>query len=469
MWKYGKTPARTDDLRSSPPRFRGGNAFYAFCAGGRFAYAERGSEINKTGKRAFNGSLSELYKPKRHKKLTSELVYANISLVKLTAMKQKERIMKRILSLIMALMLSVILLAGCSPAADDSDTEDSSQSGSESESQSSESEMAHYPITFTDQAGNEVTIEEEPTKIAVAGLPPFSSFLIQFTGTTDNIVAMPGNSLNYPIWIDRVFPGFADIPTVGMGPNFEVEEILATEHDLIIVSSGHEENYNILRESGIPTVGLTSTADGTDTLKTANSWYEILGTIFDEEEKADALIENSSRIRDLVESTTATIADADMLSGLMLPDYSENIIEVSNNDYYGGFWLGTSGISNVAVDVVGWESNMEEVIGFDPNVIYLSSFSAYTPSQMMSDGAVAGHTWSVIDAAENDRIFKFPVGLFNWYALSPDASLSLLWVATSAYPDAYADVDISEEVKTHYSLFGIDLTDEEVADLLAQD
>ncbi len=382
--------------------------------------------------------------------------------------------MKKIISALLAATLALSMFAACTStetpsSSDTTSSEASAVASSESEASSEETSENYYPVTITDQGGNEVTIEQAPLKVAVAGLPPFSSFLVQFTGNTDMVVAMPGNSLSYPIWIDRVFPDYANIPTVGMGPNYEVEAILATEPDLIIVSADHEENYTILRESGIPTIGLSSVADGTDTLATANSWYTILGEVFNEQEKAAMLVENSDKIHTLVETTSATVGEDAQLNGLMLPDYSENIIEVSNNDYYGGFWLGTAGVGNVAKDVVGWESNMEEVISFNPDVIYLSSFSAYTPSQMMSDSAVAGHTWSVISAAENENIFKFPVGLFNWYALSPDAPISLLWVASNAYPEAYAEVDVAAEVKTHYALFGIELTDEEVADLLAQE
>ncbi|MFI3250472.1 MAG: ABC transporter substrate-binding protein [Eubacteriales bacterium] len=326
--------------------------------------------------------------------------------------------------------------------------------------------VASFPVTFTDQGGHDVTIEEAPLNIAMAGLPPFSSFFIQFTGNTDLIACMPGGSLTYPDWIERVFPDYSNIHLEGMGPNYEVEAILALEPDLIICTTGMEENYQIFRETGIPTVGLSSTADGIVTVSTANGWITLLGDIFGETEKAAAIVENNNRLLALVEEHSGAVET--QLSGIMLPDYSENIIEISNNDYYGGYWLATSGMDNVAKDVVGWETNMEEVIAFDPEVIYLSAFSAYEPSDLLNDTAVAGHSWSATTAGQNGAIYKFPVGLFNWYALSPDAAISMLWIASNAYPEQFADVDLNAEIKTHYSLFGIDLTDAEVENLLEQ-
>lgn len=326
----------------------------------------------------------------------------------------------------------------------------------------------YYPVTIVDEAGNEVIIESKPVNVAIAGIPPFPSYFIQFTNDTSLLGAIGANAFNFPVWIERVFPDFQEIPTVGMGPFYEVEDILATEPDLIICASAHEENYQIFLESGIPTIGLDSGYAGTNTLEATNGWYDVLGQIYDMQEKADALKANSNRISDLLDEKTATIAEEDKLYGLMMPDYSESIIEVSNDDYYGGFWLEKAGIGNVAKEVVGWESNMEEVIVMNPDIIFLSAFSEYTATDMLNDSAVEGHTWSVTSAGENGQIYKFPVGIFNWYALSPDAPITSLWVACNAYPEVFTDIDLAQEVKLHYSLLGIDLTDDEIENILIQ-
>lgn len=327
--------------------------------------------------------------------------------------------------------------------------------------------FAEEGVTLTDQGGFEVSIPASPQRVVIAGIPPFTSFYLQFVGNTTTLAGMPAWSVNEPIWVSRVFPQLSEIPTVGAGPNFEVEEILALKPDLVICSTGAEEKYQALRDSGIPTLGLSSTAEGIDTIATAKGWFTILGQAFQMEGKAEALIAHMDTMVEDVEQRMSGLAAKK--TGLMLPDYSENALEVSNDEYYGGFWCQMGGLENVAKDVVGWNASMEEILAWNPEVIFLSAFSEYTPSQMMADDAVAGHAWSETTAGQTGAIYKFPVGLFNWYALSPDAALSLRWQASSSYPDLFDDVDIATEMQAYYALFGIDLTDEEVAAVLAQE
>lgn len=319
-------------------------------------------------------------------------------------------------------------------------------------------------VTLTDQGGFEVTVPPSPSRVVIAGLPPFTSFYLQFVGDVGSLAGMPAWSVNEPVWVDRVFPGLDQVATVGAGPNFEVEEVLALSPDLIFCSTGAEEKYLALRESGIPTIGLDSTAEGINTLETAKGWFALLGQAFGMEEKADALIAYTDMIASDVAERLSGLQTKK--TGLMLPDYSENALEVSNDEYYGGFWLEMGGLENVAKDVVGWNASMEEILAWNPDVIFLSAFSEYTPAQMMADDAVPGHTWSGTRAGADGAIYKFPVGLFNWYALSPDAALSLLWQASSSYPELFADVAMTTELKDYYALFGIDLTDAEAAAVL---
>lgn len=322
-------------------------------------------------------------------------------------------------------------------------------------------------ITITDQGGFEVTVPASPQRVVLAGLPPFTSFYLQFVGDSAALAGMPAWSVNEPVWLNRIFPDLTRVEAVGAGPNFEVEAVLALEPDLIVCSTGAEEKYKALRESGIPTLGLSSTAEGINTIATAKGWFTLLGQAFSMEEKADKIIAHMDAMAADTERRLAGLENKKL--GLMLPDYSENALEVSNNDYYGGFWCEQGGLENAAKDVVGWNASMEEILAWNPDVVFLSAFSAYLPSQMISDSAVPGHAWSATNAAKNNAIFKFPVGLFNWYALSPDAALSLRWQAACSYPELFQDVDIAAEMQEYYALFGIELTDAEIEAALKQE
>lgn len=322
-------------------------------------------------------------------------------------------------------------------------------------------------ITITDQGGNEVTFKTKPAKVVVAGIPPFTAFLIQFTGMPQSIVGAPGNSYAELDWTKRVYGGFESITSVGMGPNFEVENVLSMKPDLIFVSIHNEEAYKTFRESNIPTIGISNVAHANDVLENARAWYKMLGEIYEMPDKADAIIANIDRIKGMVEERSAKVTEK--VNGLMMPYYTKETIEVSNNEFYGGYWLASVGANNVAAEVVGWESTMEEVLSWNPDVIFLSAFSPFKASEMIAGTAVEGHEWSKTKAGADNRIYRFPQGIFNWYALSPDASVAMLWIATLTYPELYQDVDMVQEMKQHYKLHGIELTDEEVQNLLKQE
>lgn len=375
-------------------------------------------------------------------------------------------------SLLSLFIAMVFLFTACgAPAANsgssgNTPTTASPTTGAQTQAPTETTAAAYEPVKLVDQGGFEVTIPAEPKRIAIAGLPPFPSFLIQFTGRADIVVAASAGALSRTPWADRVFPGYTDIPVVGMGPNYEVEEILATKPDLIICGVGFEEKYQALRESGIPTIGLTVVANGNNTIENVKGWITILGQIFHQEEKAVMLNQHTDELKKIVDERVKKVDKP--LTGVMLPDYNESIIEVSNDTFFGGYWLASAGLQNVAKDVVGWESNMEEILNWNPDVVYLSAFSKFKASEMLNDTAVPGHKWSSTSAGQNGRIVKFPEGIFNWYALSPDAPLSMIWIASNAYPELYKDVDLAAIAKKHYVLYGIELTDAEISALLEQ-
>ena len=51
-----------------------------------------------------------------------------------------------------------------------------------------------------------------------------------------------------------------------------------------------------------------------------------------------------------------------------------------------------------------------------------------------------------------------------------DTPVTLLWLAKTAYPELFADIDILEETKAYYrEVFGVELTDTQAASIFAPD
>ena len=84
----------------------------------------------------------------------------------------------------------------------------------------------------------------------------------------------------------------------------------------------------------------------------------------------------------------------------------------------------------------------------------------------ISASAGSGKTYSLTlaltNAIKNKEVYKMPLGMYRSYTCGVDTPVTLLWLAKTAYPSLFEDIDITAETKKYYSeVFGITLTDEQ--------
>ena len=108
-----------------------------------------------------------------------------------------------------------------------------------------------YPLTVTDMAGREVTLEEAPERI-VSGYYISSSACIAL-GLTDKMVGIEDKSTKRPIY-QLAAPALIDLPNVGSAKAFDLETCIATEPDLVILPMKQKDTAETLTEMGIPTL-----------------------------------------------------------------------------------------------------------------------------------------------------------------------------------------------------------------------
>ena len=93
--------------------------------------------------------------------------------------------------------------------------------------------LSHYPITVTDQAGREVTIEEEPQRL-VSGYYISTSALIALD-LEEKLVGIEAKADKRAIY-KLSAPGLIELPNVGTAKEFDLEGCAALEPDLVIES-----------------------------------------------------------------------------------------------------------------------------------------------------------------------------------------------------------------------------------------
>lgn len=127
-------------------------------------------------------------------------------------------------------------------------------------------------------------------------------------------------------------------------------------------------------------------------------------------------------------------------------------------------WMTTSGGINIGADVEYSTTNatsVEQILEWNPEVIFTSSMTPLTPADIYADPALAE-----VDAVKNKRVYAVPSGGFWWDPPSAESHLMMLWVAQVLYPES-ADFDLRAEMKEHYEfLYAYELSDDEIDQIL---
>ena len=105
-----------------------------------------------------------------------------------------------------------------------------------------------YPVTLTDQAGREVTIESQPETL-VSGYYISTSLLIAL-GLEDNLVGIEAKADTRPIYALSA-PQLLELPSVGTAKEFDLEGCAALAPDLVILPLKLQDAAESLAELGI--------------------------------------------------------------------------------------------------------------------------------------------------------------------------------------------------------------------------
>lgn len=242
---------------------------------------------------------------------------------------------------------------------------------------------------------------------------------------------------------------FASLPSCGVGgPNAqaaEAEKILSCDPDLVISEYEDVEKADALQEQlGVPVVTLRSGADGVFDDAFAGS-MALLGTVFDAQERAQALVDFVQAERaDIQRRTEAFQGDerpGAYICGLgnwgttnhltTAQDYAAFEVANVRNVLTG---LAVSGIQPI-------EAELFVSLGEEMDVLFIDAAAVkniaplYQADAAMLDSCRAwrdGEAYLLL--AYNAYYTNYEIALLNtWY------------IAKTVYPDAFADVDIVEK------------------------
>ncbi len=324
-----------------------------------------------------------------------------------------------------------------------------------------------------DHNGNEVAVPDSAERIVVCDIYPLPSVLTVFFDSADKIVGMAQPSMTaaqngllgelYPEILDAE-TGFIDGSTINM------EELMKLEPDVVFYSASDPATGEQLTNAGLAAIAVSVNKWDYNCIETLNHWIELLGEIFPENEKTQIVEEYSNRVYDMVQERVKDIPEEERERMFLLFQYNETTLLTSGKQFFGQWWADAIGAVNVAEELTKDNSvavNMEQIYAWNPDLIFITNFNTYRPEDLY-ENTVEGYDWSAVDAVVNKRAYKMPLGMYRSYTPGADTPVTLLWMAQTAYPELFEDIDIIAEAKTYYhDVFGIELTDEQAAAIFA--
>lgn len=371
----------------------------------------------------------------------------NIEFMKTTFKKQ--------LSIILiCTMLAVLTACGTDSVTTTQSTTESTTAASVSESASSEevseelsseessteadAEQTVYPVTVTDQAGREVTIEKEPSSI-VSGYYISSSLLIAL-GLKDKVVGIEAKADKRPIY-KLAAPELTELPNVGTAKEFNLETCAALSPDLVILPMKLKDAAQSLTDLGI-TVLLVN-PESQDLL---TEMINTIATATNTNSEAAKLLAYIDSQKDMLTSALSGVepesvylaGNSSFLSTAGPSMYQSSIIELA----------GGKNAADSITDTYWAEISYEQLLAWDPSYIIIASDAEYTVDDVLNDPNLAECT-----AVKNSHVYAIPGDMEALDSPVPAGILASVWLAGILHPDQVSADTYTTEMTNYYETF----------------
>ena len=361
---------------------------------------------------------------------------------------------KQLSIILICTMLAVLTACGTDSATTTQSTTESTTAASVSESASSEevseevsseessteadAEQTVYPVTVTDQAGREVTIEKEPSSI-VSGYYISSSLLIAL-GLKDKVVGIEAKADKRPIY-KLAAPELTELPNVGTAKEFNLETCAALSPDLVILPMKLKDAAQSLTDLGI-TVLLVNP-------ESQDLMTEMINTI------ATATNTNSEAAKLLAYIDSQKNMLTSVLSGVEPESVylagNSSFLSTAGPSMYQSSIIELAGGKNAADSITDsyWaEISYEQLLAWDPSYIIIASDAEYTVDDVMNDPNLAECT-----AVKNSHVYAIPGDVEALDSPVPAGILASVWLAGILHPDQVSADTYTTEMTNYYETF----------------
>lgn len=322
-----------------------------------------------------------------------------------------------------------------------------------------------------DDNGDKVEVPEKIERVVVTNILPLASAVAVYLNDGSRIVGMHPASYSAAKngLLGELYPEVLKADTGFIqGASLNIEALMALRPDVVLVNAPDRRMIDMIRGAGLAAFGISPSKWHYDVIETHNRWMQSLAQLFPEAKGKGELIEKKSReIAKMVADRTKDLPREERARILFIFRYDAKSLVTSGKNFFGQYWCDAVGGINVAEGITADNSNavigMEEVYGYDPDVIFITNFTAALPEDIYGS-KIGGDDWSPVKAVREKRVYKMPLGIYRSYTPSADTPLTLLWMAKRVYPERFKDVDLTAEVKKYYqTVFGVSLTEKQIS------
>ena len=241
-------------------------------------------------------------------------------------------------------------------------------------------------LTVTDMFGREVTLPEAATRIIA--MEPSDCEILYALGCGDALVGR-GMYCDYPASV-------LDLPAVQSGENINLEEILALEPQVVVLTGMHhlEEQIALLEQNGVKVIGTDA-----NSISEVYDSIRLLGPVMGKDAEAEAIIADMQTAFDDIASKS---------------EKTDQTIYFEVMPLEWGLWsAGTGtfmqelaelcGMQNAFADIEGWKAiSQEQVIERNPDYIVLVTGMG----EAAVDEVMAREGWGDIKAIQNAKVYN---------------------------------------------------------------
>jgi iron complex transport system substrate-binding protein len=319
--------------------------------------------------------------------------------------------------------------------------------------------------TFTDMTGRKVVVPEPLSRVALLGGP--TGQVAYILGARSQLCAIT-KSMKSSELVNMMDPTIKDLvaPRSTSG-QINVEELIVADPQLVI--AGDLDGSVVEKKTRIPVAYLKS--DMNESYEMLKAEIRFYGMVFHKEAQGEKYIQYLQKIVDLVQSRTRDIPKNKRK--IVFNGYSANHLVTLGGDTFMQKHMEIAGCRNAAemISTTGMregsthtglaEVSMEKALEWNPDILVIDFGQ---PEDVYNDPK-----WKSITAIKTRMVYKQPVGVFIWdRPTAESAVLHPLWLATIAYPDRFADINLRQEIKKFYrEIMSFNLTDEQADSILS--